>query len=336
MDPKWHIAFLNISITEYAGVTFREYYSSPAAMLEAQLTAAETAERRFGVGRFIRPYLDTPLGTLGSLLGMRVVFPEEDEAPWTDVRSPIITDVAQADAIRIGDVETNAALEWRRRAREHYHAHGYAVGLGGNDGSIVTTACEVSGNSVLVGLAENPDATRRVFDVVFEANRVVARLDAGLRGTSSASGYIGDDFAGLMSPEMFRAHVIPYYEKTYAGKTSRFMHSELLRHEHLRIARDALGITEFHGAGAEKLTLAEMYDVMGHDFWAQLTPQELVELTPARIAERIKVLAGCGAGTVQLYPGRGTPERNMEAAIAAAERWCTGGPRLSIDEEEGD
>jgi hypothetical protein len=126
---------------------------------------------------------------------------------------------------------------------------------------------------------------------------------------------------------MFRKFVIPRYEMLYAGKASRFMHSELLRCEHLRIARDMLHISDFHGAGAERLTLSEMYEVMGHNFWAQLTPHELIYLSPVEIAERIKVMAGSGAGTVQIYPGRGTPDRQMEAAISAAQKECLGGPR---------
>jgi hypothetical protein len=38
-------------------------------------------------------------------------------------------------------------------------------------------------------------------------------------------------------------------------------------------------------------------------------------------------MAGSGAGTVQIYPGRGTPDRQMEAAISAAQKECLGGPR---------
>ena len=104
------------------------------------------------------------------------------------------------------------------------------------------------------------------------------------------------------------------------------MHSELLRAEHLRIARDEVGITEFHGAGCKHLTLQETTDIMGHRWWAQLTPQEMLEMSPATISDRISEFAQSGAGWVQLYPGRGTPERNMEAAIAAVERECLGGP----------
>ncbi len=60
MDPKWHIAFCNVTYTEYAGVSYRDYYASPAVALEAQLTAKEFAETRFGVVRFINPGVDIP------------------------------------------------------------------------------------------------------------------------------------------------------------------------------------------------------------------------------------------------------------------------------------
>jgi len=50
------------------------------------------------------------------------------------------------------------------------------------------------------------------------------------------------------------------------------------------------------------------------------------DLTPAGIRERVRVLAGARARVVQLYPGRGTPDANMEAAIAAADAFCGAGP----------
>lgn len=95
------------------------------------------------------------------------------------------------------------------------------------------------------------------------------------------------------------------------------------------MCRDILGITDFHGAGCEKLTLKEMYRVMGHNFWTQITPHELRFFTPAQIEEKIRLFADSGASTVQLYPGRGTPERNMAAAVASVmRRLCSGGPRI--------
>ena len=103
------------------------------------------------------------------------------------------------------------------------------------------------------------------------------------------------------------------------------MHSELLHVEHLRLAKDILQITCFHGAGCQNLTLNEMHEVMGHNFWTQITPQELLELSPQAITDKVTEYANSGCEYVQLYPGRGTPDANMRAAIAAADRECIGG-----------
>ena len=50
-----------------------------------------------------------------------------------------------------------------------------------------------------------------------------------------------DDFAGMLPPAMFAEFVVPYWERLYAGQqsTSRFLHSELLREEHLPFLVDA-------------------------------------------------------------------------------------------------
>jgi hypothetical protein len=327
MQPKWHIAFCNVTYTEYAGVSYRDYYGSPAVMLETQLAAKEYAERRFGVGRFISPFVDTPACAFASLFGMSVVIPEEDEIAYLDSTRPVITNVADADRVRLGDPKTDGMMAKRWEAWQYYTAQGYKVGFGGYGGEIIGTACEISGNSVLAGMVEDPVNARRLLEIVVEAEEALAAFDASLTGGKyEGFAYTGDDFSGLLSPAMYREFAVPCYLRLYNGQQTRFMHSELLRAEHLRIARDEVGITEFHGAGCKNVTLQEMHDIMGHRFWAQLTPQEMLEMSPAQIADRIGEFAQSGAGYVQLYPGRGTPERNMEAAIAAAQRECLGGP----------
>ncbi len=327
MDPKWHIAFCNVTYTEYAGVTYHEYYGSPSVMLEAQLAAKEYAEQRFGVGRFMHPGVDMPSCAQASFLGMPVIEPDEDEIPYLDSRFPVIRDVADWEQIRIGDPRTEGMMARRWEAWQYYRERGYKVGFGGYGGGVITLGCEISANALLAGLVENPDAARRVLDKMVDCEEVLAKFDCSLRGADfTGFGYVGDDYAGLLSPAMFREFAVPYYLRLYAGNERRFMHSELLRAEHLRIVRDEVGVTEFHGAGCELLTLEEMHEIMGSAFWTQLTPQQMLEMTPAQIDEQIKVFAGCGCSHVQLYPGRGTPDRNMDAAIEACKRECPGGP----------
>lgn len=327
MQPKWHIAFCNVTFTEYAGVSYRDYYGSPAVMLEAQLAAQSVAERRWGVGRFIRPHLDSPPCTFASFLGAPVVEPQEDELPYLDAARPSLTDVSQGAQIRAGDPRRDGWMARRWEAREYYQAHGYPTGLGGYDGGVITTACELSAGNALAWLAEDPDAAQHMLDALVAAVESLATFDASLHGGAySGLAYIGDDFAGLLSPGMFRRFAVPCYQRLYAAHGRRYMHSELLRAEHLRIASDEVGITEFHGAGCKNLTLEQMQQIMGSAFWTQVTPQELQELTPRALADLIKTYASSGCSHVQLYPGRATPPQNMEAAIAAAQRECPGGP----------
>ncbi len=332
VNPKWHVGFCNVTTTEYAGIRYSEYYGSPALMLEAQLKAIDYAEHRWGVGRFMKPYIDLPSVCFASFLGMPVVVPDEDEIPYLDTTKPVIADVADVDQVRIGDPKTSGWMAKRWEAWQYYAQQGQNVRFGGYEGSVITTACEVTGGSALWGMSENPEAAKRLLDLMVDANLAIEALDVSLCG-ESPDGYTGDDYAGLLSPEMFHDLAVPCYQRLYAGKRTRFMHSELLRAEHLRIARDLLDITEFHGAGCKNLTLQEMHEIMGNNFWAQVTPQEMLELSPADISERIRELAQSGAAYVQIYPGRGTPARNMDAAIAAAHMECTGGPAWHDSEQ---
>ena len=324
MHVKWDIAFSNVTFTEYAGMTYREYYGSSANMLEAQLTAQAVAEEKFGVGSFIKPQIDTPPVTLASYLGMPLVEPREDELPYVDSQTPVLTEPADVTCLTAGDPKTTGLMAKRWQAWQYYREQGYDVRFGGHGGPVLTTAHEISAGNILLWLAEDSVGAERVLDAVTDADLTIRAFDESLCGETD-TGYTGDDFSGLLSPEMYRRFAIPRYERVYAGRTDRFMHSELLRSAHLRIAKDMLGITCFHGAGCLNLTPTEMHEIMGHDFWTQITPQELLELSPQAITEKVKEYAHCGCGYVQLYPGRGTPDANMRAAIAAAESECTGG-----------
>lgn len=324
MDVKWHIAFCNVTYTEYAQMTYREYYATPANTLEAQLAAQAVAERKFGVGSFITPQIDTPAVSLASYFGMPLVEPVADELPYVDTLAPLLTEPADVKRLHAGDPKTSGLMGRRWEAWQHYRSQGYEVRFGGHEGSVVTTAHELSAGNIMLWLAEDPAGAERVLEAVTDADLALRDFDESLCGATDA-GYTGDDFAGLLSPEMFSRFVIPQYERIYAGRRVRFMHSELLRAEHLRLAKDMLQITSFHGAGCVNVTPAEMHEIMGRDFWTQLTPQELVELSPQAIEEKVKAYADSGCGYVQLYPGRGTPDANMRAAIAAADRHCPGG-----------
>jgi hypothetical protein len=64
----------------------------------------------------------------------------------------------------------------------------------------------------------------------------VARFAAGLaQAPYTGMGYTGDDYSGLLSPAMYRAFAVPCHQRLSGTSEARFMHSELLRAEHLRL-----------------------------------------------------------------------------------------------------
>ena len=326
MNPQWHIAFLNISTTDLAGVTFKHYYSSPAAMLTTQLKAKEEAERRWGVGRFVHTALDVPSARVTTLFGMRRVFSEDDQVPWTDPASNPLPDMNDVDSIPMLSPADCPAFDAKREAWEYYNSQGVKMGLGPGAAATVTDACDISGNAFLMALSEAPELARRLLERVTDAHFAIRDWCCEVTGVS-AGGAVGDDFAGLLSPSMFREFVMPCYRRVYEGASRIYIHSELLNVEHLRTIRDDIGLDEFHGAAHANLSFDDMREVLGRNFWVQLTPHELAHLPPGHIRERIKVLAGSSAMAVQIYPGRLTPQANMEAAIEACRDECAGGPR---------
>jgi len=324
VDVKWHIAFCNMTYSEYAGLTYRDYYASPAQTLEAQLTAKDVAEEKFGVGSFISPGVDVSGATFANYLGMPFLETDADELSYVDSQAPVLKEPADAALLTPGDPKTTGLMAKRWEAWQFYRAQGHNVRFGAASGAVLTTAHELSAGAAFLWLATDPAGATRVLDAITDADLALRDFDESLCGAGDMAG-TGDDYAGLLSPEMFRRFAVPQYERIYAGRSSRFMHSELLRAEHLRIAKDLLGITCFHGAGCEHLTLAEMHEIMGHEFWTQITPQELLELSPQALTEKAKEYAHSGCAYVQLYPGRATPEANMEAAIVVLDRECSGG-----------
>ena len=326
MEPQWHIAFLNISTTDLAGVTFRHYYSSPEAMLATQIEARDEAERRWGVGRFVHTYPDVPEARVTTLFGMRHVFSADDEVPWIDPTSNPLSEMEDVDRVTVHAPADCPAFAKKQRTWEYYNSRGITTSLGPGAASIVTDACDISGNAFLPALTDAPELAHRLLRRVTDAHFAVREWCHGITGTA-VGGAVGDDFAGLLSPDMFREFVMPCYRRVYEGASRIYMHSELLHVEHLRIIRNEIGLDEFHGAAHANLSFADMHEVLGRNFWVQLTPHELAHLQPDRIRERIKVLADSGAMAVQIYPGRLTPPENMEAAIEACRETCPGGPR---------
>jgi len=77
----WSLIVDSEIITEYAGVTFKDYYTSPRVMLKAQLKAREIFEKLYNVGHLVPTGAYYESYVEATLLGVKLVFSECTQ-PW--------------------------------------------------------------------------------------------------------------------------------------------------------------------------------------------------------------------------------------------------------------
>lgn len=170
MNPKWHIAFCNMTITKYAGITYKNYYNSSQNMLEAQLKAKDFVERNFGVGKFIVPYIDSPCCILSSFLGMNLIFPSEDELPYLETSKPLINSPEDIEKLTIPDYKTSGFMAKRWETWNYYVSQGYKVRFWSTHGSVIQTACEITNDNIFWYLVEIPEEALKILDFIVKIN----------------------------------------------------------------------------------------------------------------------------------------------------------------------
>jgi hypothetical protein len=196
------------------------------------------------------------------------------------------------------------------------------VGLGAGIEGPITSAKLLRGQEFFTDLYLHPAAAHRLLDLVTESFIQFARANRRVRGAPEDQGGTGlcDDFAGLISPQMWPEFVVPYYERLYAafGDGPRTMHSELLRPGHLPFLLD-LGLTSFDPGQDQYLTVPSIREAAPglHFTWNLHTIRVMKEETPERIVALCRQAIADGAPALMAEPCRGSPPENLEAFLEA-------------------
>lgn len=105
----------------------------------------------------------------------------------------------------------------------------------------ITTAVLLMGEGFLTLPYDDPKRAHKLLDfcaksAVNYANVIRKRLGIPVEPGPVS---IPDDFAGMFPPKLFEEFVLPYWEIVYSGMqaTERYLHSELLRLEHLSLLK---------------------------------------------------------------------------------------------------
>ena len=170
-------------------------------------------------------------------LGANVIFPKDSE-PFV---LPMISSPEQIDRLREPESYLASELTQKRLAlaRELKRRRPEAgAGIGHLVEGPVTAAALIFGRQPFFTLPyDDPARAHRLLEFATRSMVNYARTISEYSGAALRPGPRGipDDFAGIFPPRLFEEFVVPYWNRMYDGlqATDRYLHSELLRVEHL-------------------------------------------------------------------------------------------------------
>ena len=245
------------------GRRFIDYIRSPADNLREQIL---NAKWRIEQVRDDQPIPMEGLRfqpDLGCLRGVEF----DMEITWSDDHPPKcthpLTDPGQIDSLRVPD--PSGGLNARRI--EWYHgmveaSKGLDVRLNGQQipieitlthpGGPIPSAFALAGPNLFLWMAAEPERTHRLMDIVTESHMRSTRFFDVMMGRDPRHPInLGCDIGEVMSPNMYREFVVPYYVRiweAYGGQ--RGFHNCGQNQHLLDIIRDDLGIASHNSFGS--------------------------------------------------------------------------------------
>jgi len=158
----------------------------------------------------------------------------------------------------------------------------------------VTTAVMIMGNSFFTLPYDDSKRAHRLLEFSTRSAINYAHSISEYFGGSIQPGSNGfpDDFAGMFAPDMFREFVAPYWEKTFQGlkATTRSLHSELLRVEHLPFLKQ-LKVDLFDPSADQYLTSELLSKHCPCKFTSRILSWHIRDLPAKQLEEMYKEMA---------------------------------------------
>lgn len=209
---------------------------------------------------------------------------------------------------------------------------GCQVAHGLNAQGPITTAVLLAGHDFLMWPYDNPAAAHRLLDFV---TRSATNFIRCVRDELGTTWFMTDDFAGLLGPELFEEFVVPYWYDYFRrlGATTRYMHSELLRPEHLPFLI-RLGVTRYDPGCDQYLTPELLRDHCPVPFHLQIKPAEVRDLDTDRLLSLYRHYASFHPATIQFNLEHPDEEAKFLALYQLAHRLSGASAAYGVQAEE--
>ena len=266
-------------------------------------------------------------------LGAQVTIPE-DGVPYSPV--PLLQNVSQISRLRPIAPEQGRRMNDRLEAVRllHQRSGGTIPVIGWVEGPFAES-CDLMGlDEVMFNLYDEEEAMHELLNITLDQAKrfALAQIDAG----ADLIG-IGDAAASLISPEHYRAFVLPYQQQLIQAIHARGTKVKL------HICGNISRVLDLAVAsGADMIDCDHMVDIQSAASCARVhnacvcgnfDPVEVVlHGTPQQVAQAVEGCAHLGTGTNFIAPGcevpRGTPYANLKAIHQAL---CAIGPQSGVN-----
>jgi len=255
-----------------------------------------------------------------STLGAEIVFAKDSEPNVI----PMIHSPRDIDNLREPDDYLSAGVvPGRLKAMEELIARrpDAARFVGHSFEGPITTAVLLMGQDFFLLPYDDPDRAHKFLEFCVTSQCNYARVISERLGDPLKPGTVAipDDFAGMFSPELFAEFVVPYWEAMYENldATGRFLHSELLRSEHLPFLKQ-LGISTFDPSADQYLTPKLLSEQCPVPFTSRFLFWDIRDNSAERLQQMYREYAACSPESIQFTMSRADQEEKIAALLEVA------------------
>jgi len=189
------------------------------------------------------------------------------------------------------------------------------------EGPVTSAALLMGGQPFFVLPHDDPERAHRLLSFCVRSAVNYARTIGRYFGRTDEPGSVGipDDFAGMFGPDQFAEFVVPCLDEMYASQqaTERYLHSELLRVEHLRFLAD-LKITEFDPSADQFLTPPLCRQHCPVPFTARILAMDVRDNTADELRAMYRAYAACEPTRITFHMTSLAEEEKIRAILDVA------------------
>lgn len=313
------------AIVHLSGITMREFFQDKVKCAKAWRIGPKKIYDYFGDMLPLRAITGPPI-SYGHIicLGAPVTYPENSEP---NVK-PMFSDIDEG--IEFLEKKKNIDYSQQPLFKHYYELCNYLKeefpneninfsGMGAQ--GPLTTAILTRGQDFIFDIIDEPEKAKKfltlITDSIIGFHHFTSRVNGVPQVNPTGTG-LADDFASLISPNMWPEFVVPYWNQYFKGRTTgnRSVHCENLAPVHLKYLED-VGVTHFQPSVSDMLTVENVKENTNIPFDWLLYSYRITEMTDTEIQEWVDKTVEAGITLVRTQFGQYTCQANKLDRIKA-------------------